>query len=155
MPLASMIATGLGVGKLPLAPGTWASLFALPVGCAIAYGAGWPVLLLITIVLTALGVWAADTHAKRTGIIDPSECVIDEIAAQFMPLVVLGASGRLLSVAALIASFVAFRFFDIAKPWPIAPLERLPGGWGVMADDVAAGLAAAGVVAAMIWAGWL
>ena len=155
MHLASWIATGFGAGKLPIAPGTWAALFAVPVGCAIAFATGWMGLLIIAVLASAIGVWAAAHHAEHVGIIDPPDCVIDEIAAQWFPLVVLAANGRLFSFAALSVAFLSFRFFDIAKPWPIAPLEHLPGGWGVMADDVAAGLAAAGVTAAMIWAGWL
>jgi len=155
IPLSSLIATGFGVGKLPVAPGTWAALFALPPGMAMAHVIGWQGLLVVAIAASAIGVWAADEHARRTGVLDPSDCVIDEIAAQWFPLVVLACNGELFSVGGLAASFLLFRFFDIAKPWPIAPLEHLPGGWGVMADDVAAGVAAAALVAAMLWAGWL
>ncbi|NTV81952.1 MAG: phosphatidylglycerophosphatase A, partial [Candidatus Aminicenantes bacterium] len=77
-------------------------------------------------------------HAAEHGRPDPGRIVIDEVVGQLLALAFLPGAWVPVAVA-----FALFRFFDIIKPWPIRRLERLPGGWGIMADDVGAGLAAA------------
>ena len=153
--LASLLATFFGIGHLPWAPGTWASLVALPIAWTFAIFGGWPAVLGAAVILTGLGIWACGRHARMVGLKDPSECVIDEVAGQFFALVPLAATGRLASLLPLIVALLLFRFFDIAKPWPIARLEHLPGGFGVMADDVLAGLFAAILVWVAATQNWI
>ena len=144
--VATLIAAGLGSGLSPVAPGTAGSVFAafllLPALSA-GIASNWMALALAT----AIGVWAADRAGREWGVIDHPAIVIDEVVglwlAVLIPLSLIPQAipdGWLLLLALLL-----FRLFDIAKPWPINYLERsLPGGWGVMFDDVAAG-AMAGV----------
>ena len=144
--VATLIAAGLGSGLSPVAPGTAGSVFAafllLPALSA-GVASHWMALALAT----AIGVWAADRAGREWGVIDHPAIVIDEVIglwlAVLIPLSLIPQAipdGWLLLLALLL-----FRLFDIAKPWPINYLERsLPGGWGVMFDDVAAG-AMAGV----------
>ncbi|HEX3483964.1 MAG TPA: phosphatidylglycerophosphatase A [Micropepsaceae bacterium] len=141
-PFSTRLATCFGIGWIPRAPGTFASAAALPLGW-ILVTAGWPVLLIGAAVATLAGIWACGIHARRVGLYDPSECVLDEVAGQWFALLpiafyVRGSDWRLYGIA-----FLLFRLFDIFKPWPISAAEKLPGGFGVMMDDVVAGLAAA------------
>ena len=93
--------------------------------------------------LVPLAVWACGAEAARRGIPDPGPVVLDEVAGQWLALSLLAIAGsRALRPHHLVVSFLLFRFFDILKPWPIRRLERLPGGWGIVADDLGAGLAA-------------
>jgi phosphatidylglycerophosphatase A len=155
MRAASLIATCFGIGRLPYAPGTWASLAALPTGWWLATTGGWYALLAAAIAVSVLGVVASAAHARASGLYDPSDCVVDELAGQWLALVPLAAMDRLGSPIAILLAFALFRFFDIVKPWPVAQLERLPGGYGIMADDIAAGLIAAALLAVVIAQGWI
>jgi phosphatidylglycerophosphatase A len=87
-------------------------------------------------------VWACGAEAKRRGVPDPGPAALDEVAGQWLALLVLVALGRTPTLGQVVAAFLLFRAFDVLKPWPIRLLERLPGGWGIVADDLAAGLAA-------------
>lgn len=145
---STKIATLFSIGRVPMVPGTLASAAALPVGWWIAAIGGWMTLLVCAIAITFLGIWACGRQAKLAGVEDPSECVIDEAAGQWFALVPVAYVGRTYTVLALLFVFVLFRVLDILKPWPISRLERLPGGLGIMADDVLAGLAAGALVAA-------
>jgi len=145
----SLIATWFGSGLLPKAPGTWGSLAALPFGFAIvAYTGTWG-LAAATVVATLVGVWAAGVYADRSGREDPQSVVIDEVAGQWLALLPAALDLRLFAVA-----FLAFRFFDIVKVWPARAIDRdMKGGWGIMLDDIVAGLYAAAVTyaVAMVW----
>jgi phosphatidylglycerophosphatase A len=133
---AALLATCGGLGRLPGAPGTWASLAALPLAWLIAGFGGAPALLLATAVVFAAGVWAAQWYVARSGQADPGAIVVDEVAGQWLTLLPVAPGPWEYA-----AGFLLFRLFDIAKPWPIRRLERsVPGGLGVMLDDVAAGL---------------
>lgn len=133
---ASLLATWFGSGLLPKAPGTWGSLAALPFAFAIASLAGAWGLLAAVLAVTAVGLWAADVYAARSGESDPGKVVIDEVAGQWLALVPAALDLRLYAVA-----FLAFRFFDIVKVWPASWLDRnLKGGRGIMLDDLAAGV---------------
>jgi phosphatidylglycerophosphatase A len=137
-----VIATFFGVGRLPRAPGTWGALVALPLGWALATTGGAPVLVAAIVVLCALGVWAGGRYARGIGAADPSSVVVDEVVGQWIALI-----GAPLHPLAYLLAFALFRAFDIAKPWPISWFDRrVPGGVGIMADDVAAGLCALIVV---------
>jgi phosphatidylglycerophosphatase A len=104
------------------------------------------------VVLVPLAVWACETEAARRGQADPGPIVLDEVAGQWLALAVV-ALGR--SQAAgpreMAVAFVLFRVLDVVKPWPIRRLERLPGGWGIVADDLGAALAA-GLLALAVFA---
>lgn len=133
--LAWLYATGCGVGLAPKAPGTFGSLL----GPLIV--AGWQSLkppiyasVLVALIGILIGVFAAQRTARRCGLADPGCVVCDEIAA--FAIVFAFAPVNWLTAA---LGFAWFRLFDIWKPWPIRRLERLPGGWGIMADDLAAG----------------
>jgi phosphatidylglycerophosphatase A len=138
------IATVFGVGYSPIAPGTAASIVALPIAWLIAISGGRFVLLLAAILASAAGAWACEHYAGEKKENDPSECVIDEVAGQWIACAFAPTNDMLLAYA---LAFVLFRFFDIVKPWPISAAERLPGGFGIMADDVVAGLFAGIIIA--------
>ena len=146
-PAAALLATGLGTGLLPKAPGTWGSLLAVLLGEVLLGAAGLPGLLALAGASTLLGVPAAGRVASLRGREDPPEIVIDEVAGQAIALgllhAVLPATAPLLARWGLVLlAFVLFRILDIAKPGWIDRLQSLPGGWGVMADDLLAGLIA-------------
>ncbi len=137
--IAALCATVFGVGRLPFAPGTWGSLVALPLAY-LAYGLGGviPVLILIDL-LFLLGWWASHRYAADLGVSDPGQIVIDEVAGQLIVLAVIPPTLIGYGIA-----FVAFRAFDILKPWPISWIDqRMHGGLGIMLDDIVAGLIAA------------
>jgi phosphatidylglycerophosphatase A len=142
---ASLLATWFGSGLLPRAPGTWGSLAALPCAAAIVWAGGPGALLLAALLLFLPGVWAASRYAAQSGLGDPQEVVVDEVVGQWLALVPVAFDLPMYAVA-----FLAFRVFDIVKVWPANWVDRrLPGGWGIMADDLVAGVYAAAVTYAL------
>ncbi len=133
--LSQIISTFFYVGYLRPAPGTWGSLAALPVGIYVLNFFGWQALLVLCLATFFIGVWASGYYAGCNNKKDPSEVVIDEVTGQWLALVFVAPL-----LWELIAAFALFRLFDIAKPWLIGRLERLPAGWGIMSDDMLAGL---------------
>ena len=131
--LSASIATAGGIGYAPLAPGTAASLVAagLWYWWYPADGIQWATCGIAVVI----GTWAADRFAKRLGTSDPSQVVIDEVAGMWLALAGLPRSAGIACLA-----FLLFRVLDIVKIPPIRQLERLPGGVGIMLDDLAAGL---------------
>jgi phosphatidylglycerophosphatase A len=150
--LARALATVGGLGDRLPAPGTTVGSLA---GAILYWGAtrllpqpGWAAPLGGLVVLLPLAVWACGEEAQRRGQIDPGPVVLDEVAGQWVALVAVSLlHPRVPGWPELAAAFVLFRVFDVVKPWPIRALERLPCGWGIVADDLAAGLAG-GLVAA-------
>ena len=138
---AEWIGTVFYIGKLPLAPGTWASIFAVLCWYFLFQSVNHFVLPAISIFLFLIGGIASDTIVKHSKEHDPSRIVIDEWVGQWVALSMMPVNIRTGVVA-----FVAFRIFDIIKPWPVRKMEKIPGGWGVMADDVMAGIMAYFVV---------
>jgi phosphatidylglycerophosphatase A len=131
-----LIATGFGIGLLPVAPGTWASLAALPCGWLIRVAFGVPGLLAVAGIAFVIGWWAAERVARASGIGDPGAVIIDEIAAQLLILAATPLDWRF-----YLAAFLLFRLFDIWKPFPVNWLDRaVKGGFGIMLDDVAAAI---------------
>lgn len=137
--LAWLYATGCGVGLAPKAPGTFGSLL----GPLLVWG--WQSLsrpmhesVLVTLIGTLLGVAAAQRVSRRCGLADPGCVVCDEIAAFAVVFAVQPVTWMTAAIG-----FAWFRLFDIWKPWPIRRLEHFPGGWGIMADDLLAGVFAA------------
>lgn len=143
---ASLLATWFGCGLLPRVPGTWGALAALPFAYAIASVTGAVGLMVAAAVFTAVGVWAGDAYARGLSIKDPNTVVIDEVVGQWIALIPVA-----LEPTAYPIAFLFFRVFDIVKVWPANVFEtRLKGGWGIMADDVMAGLYAAAVTAVAV-----
>ncbi len=146
------IATCFGLGWLPVAPGSWGSLPpALAFGLLMYAGsptAATAVLAVMLVVGCVACLLFAPASIAAQGQDDPSEVVMDEFAGQalsFLALPVLVARGLCgwESLALAGFGFLAFRVVDIMKPWPIRKLERLPAGWGILADDLAAGICSA------------
>ena len=132
--LAVLLATVGGAGFAPIAPGTVGSA----VGIAIyAVTRAWPASAQLSLLaaVTLVGIWASTSAARHFGDSDPGFVVIDEVAGQLLTLCLLhvGAFG-------MFVAFALFRVFDIVKPWPARQLESLPGGLGIMADDLMAGV---------------
>ena len=143
--LALVIATWFGAGYSPFAPGTAGSLAAVAIAVLI-HTTPWHYAAMAA-VLFAPAVWAADVTARTLKLRDPGLVVVDEVIGQWIAL----AGARTLNWKSYAAAFVLFRLFDIWKPAPVRQLEALPGGLGINADDVMAGVYAALV----LWlAGW-
>ena len=133
--LAIQLASLFGAGRAPIAPGTVGTLATLPLALLAwrqlpAWG-----LALIGLAVAGAGVWAGDVAARATGLKDPGLVVIDEAAGMIITLV-----GVPFGWVNALAAFVLFRAMDVIKPPPARQFERLPGGWGIMLDDVMAGL---------------
>jgi phosphatidylglycerophosphatase A len=129
------IATFGGVGLLPLAPGSWGALAAMPLGWLLAMAGGWVALLIGAAVASVIGWVAAERYVKATGREDPPEIVIDEVAAQWLALSVVP-----VTLTAYVVAYLVFRVFDTLKPWPASWADReVDGGAGVMLDDLFAG----------------
>jgi phosphatidylglycerophosphatase A len=146
--LAKLFLSGFGTGYLPIAPGTWGSAAVL--GIYLLAGGLWPdqtILLAIMAVIAILSSIACVAFGRLGEVVwnkkDPSQCVADEWAGQAVAMFWLPMLPRMgyLGLAIVAgASFVAFRVFDIFKPPPARQLEKLPRGWGVLLDDIAAGI---------------
>jgi phosphatidylglycerophosphatase A len=145
--LAELLGTGLGTGYTPVAPATAASAAAILLYWALPFHldgrSPWFGGLIAATLLA--GIWAAQAMSAP-GDKDPKRCVIDEFAGVWTTCILLPATWGW-----LLAAFVVFRALDIAKPFGIRRLERLPGGLGIMADDLAAGIAGALVLNAIYW----
>lgn len=146
---AVWIATCGGVGYFPFAPGSVGSAVAVVIAAALAASPqAQPWLrfwLLGAAALTAcIGIGAATRAEVYFGRIDPSQVVIDEVAGQFLTL----AGARDASWKWLVIGFLLFRLLDIVKPFPARRAEKLPGGWGIVTDDLIAGVYGAAILAA-------
>lgn len=158
--IAWWLATGFGSGYLRPAPGTWGSLAGLAAWLLLVIGLGatqWKVppylLCAAPLALSLLAVWAAERVVRETGLKDPAFIVADEWAGIWFALtpllftVTLQPQPWLLWAARLVAPFALFRLFDIWKPGLVNRAQGLPGGWGVVMDDVLAGL----LTALLVW----
>jgi phosphatidylglycerophosphatase A len=132
--VSTAIATGLGSGYSPIAPGT--------AGSAVGLLLFWPLHQLpaaaqvaAVVILFFVGVAASARVARGVGIEDPGIVVVDEVLGMWISLLFLP-----LTPATAIAGFLLFRILDVFKPWPARQFESLPGGWGIMSDDLMAGI---------------
>ena len=141
------VATGGYAGYAPVAPGTAGSLVGLGVYALVRWCGGPGLETIVLSAVVAVGVWSATVGERYFGKTDPGHVVIDEVAGMLLTLLWLPVTW----VGALVG-FLAFRVFDIIKPFPAGAAERLPRGWGVMADDLVAGVYAHLVVRLMAWA---
>ncbi|KAA9009169.1 phosphatidylglycerophosphatase A family protein [Histidinibacterium aquaticum] len=151
--MSRLVATFFYVGLLRPGPGTWGSLAALPVALVLHWTGGPLLLIAATGAAFAAGLWATPRETANGPEKDPGHIVIDEVAGQWVALlpVSLGAWQVGAEVTALwpgwIAAFALFRLFDIWKPGPVGRADAMGGAWGVMTDDIVAGVfAAIGVV---------
>ena len=150
-----LIATFFYVGLLRPAPGTWGSAAAIPLAWAVHSLFGFAGFLIATGAIFLIGWWATAGYTRGTGIEDPSEVVIDEVAGMFIALMPLSAGLWFAGVAppvfpypGWVAGFLLFRLFDIWKPGPIGWADRRGDALGVMLDDIIAGAFAALLMAA-------
>ena len=166
----SLAVTTFGVGYLPLAPGTWGSMVGIGIylwiswafveasvtGVGYISAIGWAayeawsyaVILVGFLLFTLLGVWAAGRSTELLGDLDPSKAVVDEVIGQMIVFLFVPFG---IGWPFVLAGFLLFRLFDIWKPYPIDSLQVLPGGIGVCADDILAGVYA-GICLAVIYA---
>jgi phosphatidylglycerophosphatase A len=144
---AHILATWFGAGLSPKAPGTAGSLAALPIAYGLSHFWGMIGLGIATAIVIAAGIWAAHVYGKRTASEDAGPVVIDEVAGQWLTLLLVPADVTLYAIG-----FALFRFADIVKPWPIDRVDRrVKGGLGVMLDDLLAGALAA----LILWNIWI
>ena len=131
---ANFLALGGGSGLAPVAPGTFGTLVGVPALLLMPESPAGHALVLIC--LFALGVWCCDACARDLGVHDHPAIVFDEVVGY---LVTMFAAPR--SLGYVVLGFALFRLFDVVKPWPIGPVDRrVGGGFGIMADDVIAGV---------------
>ena len=141
-----LISTWFGAGLMPKAPGTWGSLAALPFGWLIVSQWGYTALAVASLLVFLVGCWSSSAYVSMTGREDPGEVVVDEVAGQW--IVLLAAP---LDPIAYVGAFLLFRFFDILKPWPVSMAdENIKGGFGIMFDDVLAGVYGVAVLALIL-----
>jgi len=140
-----MVGTFFGIGLFPVASGTVATLVAVPLYMAAYLLGGDGLILGLALASTAGGVIAAGALERTLGIHDPSEVVIDEVAGYMVTMLFV-----VPTVWTCLAGFLLFRAFDVLKFWPASRAEKLPGGWGIMADDLICGVLAN----VLLQAGW-
>jgi phosphatidylglycerophosphatase A len=146
---ACVLATWFGAGRLPVMPGTWGSLAAVPFAAALAWAGGPWLVLVAAAALFGLGVWATERYMAASGVHDPGAVVIDEVVGQWLALAFLP-----LTPLAYGVGFALFRLLDVTKPWPANWIDRkMAGAAWVMLDDVVAGIYAGAV--ALLALGWL
>lgn len=132
----TLLSTWFGCGLIRPAPGTWGSAGALPFGALIAWSGGPLVLAAASLIVLVIGIWSSGIYAREAGVSDPGQIVIDEVAGQWLTLAFVP-----LDPVWYIAAFFLFRASDIVKPFPANWCDRhLKGGFGVMIDDMVAGL---------------
>ena len=144
--IAFFIWTAGFAGLVPVAPGTAGSVVGLVLLILVRATRNDWIEVLVLVIVVAVGTWsasAAERHYRRE---DPGEIVIDEVAGMMLPLLWLPSGW-----VSFLVGFLAFRFFDIVKPFPARLAERLPGGVGVMADDLVAGLYGYASVWTVLW----
>ncbi|MCW8922717.1 MAG: phosphatidylglycerophosphatase A [Gammaproteobacteria bacterium] len=143
------VALGLGSGLAPKAPGTAGTLVAVPLVLAMQ---NLPLMIygIITLLVTMIGIWICNYASRKLGVHDHPGIVIDEVAGFLITMFAVPSGWQW-----LLAGFVLFRFFDALKPWPISWMDKnISGGFGIMIDDVAAGLVSLALLQAY-WYGFV
>lgn len=145
-----LCALGFGAGLAPKAPGTFGTLVAIPIVVVLAQSSHW-LLPLVTLVFLVVGFYICSVASKYFDAHDDSSIVWDEIVGYMITL-----SFVPVNLETIIIGFILFRLFDILKPWPISWLDRrIQGAWGIMLDDIAAGLVANVGLQLWIWQSWI
>jgi phosphatidylglycerophosphatase A len=139
---ATLLATWFGSGLLRAAPGSWASLTALPCAALLVWLGGAALALAACAALFLIGIWAADEYMEAVKVHDPPAIVIDEVVGQWLTLALLPLDPLVYALG-----FLLFRVLDVLKPWPANFIDRaVTGGFGVMLDDVVAAVYAGGAL---------
>ncbi len=133
--VAILIAQGIFVGRSPVVPGTAGTLATIPLYWAMAAWLSLPAYLLVTLMVTLIGIWSAHVTERVTGQEDPRIVIIDEVAGFLVTM-----AGHPFGWKRILGGFLLFRIFDIIKPPPLRRLERFGGGLGIVADDIGAGI---------------
>jgi len=138
------------VGYIPGAPGTWASLLAVIIWLLLPV---YSIVVQILIVSFAflIGIYVAGLSEINSGVVDPSFVVIDEVAGMWLALLLMPRVPAPQHLILAVLAFILFRIFDITKLYPINKLEQMSGGFGIMMDDIAAGLLTAISINLIIW----
>ena len=136
--LSTTLAVFFGVGRLPWMPGTWGSLAGLLLALPFL-GKPW-VLVAAVVALSAVAIPACTRAEKVLGEKDPSSVVVDEVVGVWVALVAVPQPGTEAGYDYAIMAFLLFRLFDVWKPFPWRKAQDLPGGWGIVVDDLGAGL---------------
>jgi phosphatidylglycerophosphatase A len=145
------LALGFGSGLAPKAPGTFGTIAAIPLVCLLAYSTTLSGYILVTLLASLIGVWLCGKTAHDMMVHDDSSIVWDEIAGLLITMIAVP-----LSWQTLLLGFILFRIFDILKPWPISYLDaRVHGGFGIMVDDILAGVFALILMHITLYFGWL
>ena len=132
---ARLLATWFGCGLVPVAPGTAGALGAVPLYLLASMG-GRATVAVTAAAAIGIGVWSSTIVERELGEKDPQSVVIDEVAGFLLTMLPV----KRPTWRSITTGFVLFRLLDTIKPWPVRRFERLPGGWGIVFDDVAAGL---------------
>ncbi|MDP1569538.1 MAG: phosphatidylglycerophosphatase A [Vicinamibacterales bacterium] len=141
-----IIATAGGSGYFPIAPGTIGSAVGVLVFLAVRAAGAWWFEAAALVTTLVVGAWASTVAEEALERKDPGPVVIDEVLGMLATMIFVP-----LSVATVAAGFLLFRVFDVLKPFPANRLERVPRGWGIMLDDLAAGVYANLVLQALVW----
>jgi len=144
---ALILATWFGSGLMPVTPGTFGTLAAIPFVMLLGYVGGWYNGLGL-IIITTVAIWTSQRSHDLLGRADPSEVVIDEVAGFSVTMFLLPLSWESVGLGCIL-----FRFFDIIKPWPVRKAEGLKGGWGIVLDDLLAGIYAHLILRGVLWLG--
>jgi phosphatidylglycerophosphatase A len=147
--LALFVATGGYVGYVPFAPGTFGSALGLGLLWGLRPFGDVRLEIVMIILVLVLGVWSGSVAERYAGRVDPGIVVIDEVAGMLITMLLIP-----VTAISVLAGFLVFRALDILKPWPARRLERLPGGFGIMADDVMAAAYGNLVMHGAVAAGW-
>ena len=137
--LIDMLATGFYMGKIPFMTGTCGSLVAIPAGFLCTFLPVYGKFAVFAFIFLS-GVYVSGRYSLISGIEDPGCGVIDEVAGLLLFYIIFP-----FKLIYILAGFILFRFFDILKPFPVNFFDRIKNGWGIMLDDIAAGLYAAAV----------
>jgi len=132
--IAKIIATFFYVGLIPLGPGTFGTLAAIPLFYALSFTPLY-LYLAITVLIVLISVWASTVAEEIFNKTDPGQVVADEVCGFLVTMILVPPT-----ISNIFLGFLLFRFFDITKPYPVRKFEILPGGWGIVIDDVAAGV---------------
>jgi phosphatidylglycerophosphatase A len=136
---ATLLATFFGAGRLHPGPGSWGSAATVLLWWLLSrwIAVNWQAYaaILLAVFVAAIGIPAATRVARTSGLKDPQFVVIDEVAGQLITLIAVPVTWK-----SLLAGFILFRGFDIVKPPPVRQIERLPEGYGIVLDDVVAGI---------------
>jgi len=143
-----LVATFFNIGRIPIAPGTCASLVTMLIVYFVRpyWDASIYIQVIVIFIIFLLGIPAASYAEKHFKKKDPGQCVIDEVPGQMVSLLLIPHT-----LGLYFAGFLIFRVFDIFKPFPIRRMEKVPHGLGIMIDDIAAGLYALGLLHLIIY----